>query len=48
MDELIRREIKLCIGGSVYDPSDSVGKLRGKKLKLAKVQEDHLGSIHEA
>ncbi|MGP5688883.1 recombinase family protein [Glutamicibacter ardleyensis] len=34
MDELIRREIKLCIGGSVYDPSDSVGKLLFNALAL--------------
>ncbi|GAA4364338.1 hypothetical protein GCM10023166_08150 [Paeniglutamicibacter cryotolerans] len=27
VDELTRREVKLCIGGSVHDPTDPVGKL---------------------
>ncbi len=44
-DELTTRQVRLSLGGSVYDPTDAVGRLRGKQPKLNRRQEAHLVSL---
>ncbi|AND15247.1 recombinase family protein [Rathayibacter tritici] len=41
-DELTRKGARLSIGGSVHDPTDPIGRLRGKKPKLSPKIEAHL------
>jgi DNA invertase Pin-like site-specific DNA recombinase len=43
-DELTAR-LSLSLGGSVYDPTDAVGRLRGKEPKLNRKQEARLVSL---
>ena len=44
-DELTTRQISLSLGGSVYDPTDAVGRLQGKQPKPNRCQEAHLVSL---
>ncbi|WP_411721260.1 hypothetical protein [Mycetocola sp.] len=48
IDELTAKDVKLSIGGSVNDPNDPVGRIRGKQPKLSNTQQKHLMEVHNA
>jgi DNA invertase Pin-like site-specific DNA recombinase len=46
--ELAALDVRLSLGGAVHDPTDPVGRLRGRRPKLSSAQEKHLVQLHTA